>query len=275
MNDLDLLVEGVPVSESLPGVSLASFTPDAPVFERKSTTLPYRNGILIPRKDNAGRYTERKISVELALDVSNAQQFYTYRHDIYNLFVREDPYYVTCTYEPHKRWLVTCDDSFSVQQNSHQTWGTITFSLTAVQGLSESIFNSLTPVDLNGEHYGLGMNVGEFDNPQYRFTNLKRFNVYNFGDVRLSPIEHDYNVRMHFEGKDIVITNKTTNQSVKLLGTFKKGDLLTLNKQYVIKGSSIVNKQGRFPTLLPGKNEFTISNATYSDLQFITHFYYK
>lgn len=275
MKELDLIVDGVPVSESLPGVSLLSFTPDSPVFERKSTTLPYRNGILIPRKDNMGRYTERKISVELALDVANAQQFYTYRHDIYNLFVKEDPYYVTCTYEPHKRWLVTCDDSFSVQQNAHQTWGTITFSLTAVQGLSESIFNSLTPVDLNGEHYGLGMNVGEFDTPQYRFTNLKRFNVYNFGNVRVSPIEHDYNVRMYFEGKDIVITNKTTDQSVKLLGTFKESDLLTLNKQYVIKGSSIVSKQGRFPTLSPGKNEFTISNATYSDLQFITRFYYK
>ncbi|KAF1340201.1 phage tail domain-containing protein [Bacillus rugosus] len=275
MKDLDLIVDGVPVSESLPGVSLLSFTPDAPVFERKTSTLPYRNGVIMPQKGNRGRYMERKISIELALDAANSQQFYAYRHDIYNLFVKEDPYYVTCTYEPHKRWLVTCDDGFSAPQNSHQTWNTISLSLTAIQGLAESIYDSLTPFDLSGEHYGIGMNIGLYNDPQYHFVNKSKFTVYNVGDAKISPIDHNYDVQMYLAGTDITIENSTTGEKIKFSGTLKKEDLLTLVKQYVVKDSSVVSTTGRFPSLAPGKNEFHIYNATYSDIQFITHFYYK
>ncbi|KKB75351.1 MULTISPECIES: phage tail domain-containing protein [Bacillus] len=275
MRDLDLIIGDKPISEILPGVSLLSFVPESPGFERQTVTVKNRNGLIMPSKNNPGRYKERKIAAEFAIEAHNAEQFYLYRSNLYSLLVTQDPYYVIHSYEPNKRWLVTADDVFSISQDSGKLANTFSVTFTAIQGLAESVYDSTIPVNLQGERFNLGMNISKFSEQPFQFKNKNRFSVYNFGDVTLSPIEHDYKVQMYFEGKDIKITNKTTGDSITLSGSHSKKNLLTVVKQYIVKGSEVISTRGRFPELAPGENEISIENADYSDLHFITRFYYK
>ncbi|KAA6447592.1 phage tail domain-containing protein [Bacillus swezeyi] len=271
----DLIIVDKPISEILPGVSLLSFVPESPVFERQTVTMKNRNGLIMPRKKNPGRYRERKIVAEFAVEAHNAEQFDLYRSNLYSLLVNPDPYHVIHSYQPNKRWLVTADDVFSISQDNGKLTNSFSVTFTAVQGLAESVYDSTVPVNLQGERFNLGMNIGHFNEQPFQFKNKNRFSVYNFGDATLSPIEHDYKAQMYFEGKDIIITNITTGDSITLSGSYTKKNLLTVLKQYVFKGNEVISTRGRFPELAPGENEFSIDNAEYSDLHFITRFYYE
>ncbi|OTQ85420.1 hypothetical protein BG31_14950 [Bacillus subtilis subsp. subtilis] len=275
MEEYDLIIDERYLSERLGGVSLSSFRPESVDFERKTKTHPLRNGIITPKKNNRGRFKERKIVVRLNISVSNSEQFHLLRGDLFRLFKRKDPYYVGYTYEPNKRWLVVCDDTFSVDQEDGKTWATIDITLTAIQGLSESLYNSAQNINLIDQHWDIGMNIDQIDNPVYTFKNKNKFEVYNLGDESLDPMNFKYNVEMYLEGKDIEIKNETNGESVTLVGSQSKKNKLSLLEHYVVNGTSIVTtKNGRFPSLDPGKNIFKIKNATYSDIKFITHFYY-
>ncbi|QAW18038.1 phage tail domain-containing protein [Bacillus sp. FSL K6-1560] len=276
MKELDLILpDGTYISERLPGVSLLSFKPESARFERNtSNTHPLRNGLLMPRKGNKGRYAERKVVVKLLIDARNSQHFHLIRDDLSRLFTREDPFYIGYTYQPNKRWLVTGDDGFTLEQDSNKTWKEQEITLTDIQGLAESLYDTSVPFKIG--NWSLGMNMGLIDKPVFTFKNKSSFEVYNFGDTEISPIEHKYNVEMYLEGKDIQILNETTGQSFTIVGSQSKKNKLTILKHYVLKGSSIITTKGSsFPSLVPGKNKFKIVNATYSQFKFITHFYYK
>ncbi|AME05015.1 phage tail domain-containing protein [Bacillus sp. SDLI1] len=275
MEEYDLIIDEKFLSERLGGVSLSSFRPESADFERKTKTHPLRNGIITPKKNNRGRFKERKITVRLNISVSNSEQFYLLRGDLFRLFKRKDPYYVGHTYEPNKRWLVVCDDTFSVVQEEDKPWATVDITLTAIQGLSESLYNTSQNINLIDKHWDIGMNVELVDDPIYKFKNKNKFIVYNLGDETLDPMNFKYNVEMYLEGKDIIIANETNGTSVTLVGSQSKKNKLSLFEHYVLNGSTIVTtKNGRFPPLEPGRNVFTIKNASYSDIRFITHFYY-
>lgn len=276
MKELDLILsDGTYISERLPGVSLLSFKPESARFERNtSNTHPLRNGILMPRKGNKGRYVERKVVVKLLINARNSQHFHLIRDDLSRLFTSEDPFYIGYTYQPNKRWLVTGDDGFSLEQDSNKTWKEQDITLTDIQGLAESLYDTSVPFKIG--KWSLGMNMGKVENPVYSFKNTNRFEVYNLGDVEVSPIDHKYDVEMCFEGKDIEILNETTGKSYTLVGSQSKENKLNLRKHYTVNGSTIVTTKGAcFPPLAPGKNKFKIINATYSEIKFLTHFYYK
>ncbi|MCY8971451.1 phage tail family protein [Bacillus atrophaeus] len=276
MNELDLILnDGSLLSERLPGVSLLSFRPEAPKYESSTSyTHPLRNGILMPKNKNRGRYTERKILIKLAIEARNSQHFHLIRDDLYRLFTGKNPFYIGYTYQPNKRWLVTGQEGFSVEQDSSRTWKEQDITLTDIQGLAESLHDTSLPVKV-GERWSLDMVRGTV-NPVYSFKNKDHFEVYNLGDDDISPIDHSYNVEMYMQGKDIQIVNETTGDSYTLIGSQSKKNKLTLLKHYTLKGSSIISTKGScFPSLQPGKNKFRIIGATYSEIKFIMHFYYK
>ncbi|CAI6274291.1 phage tail family protein [Bacillus subtilis subsp. subtilis] len=277
MEEYDLILpNGEYLSERLPGVSLASFVPESPNFESNTTyTHPLRNGIIKPKKGNRGRYTERKISIKLNISAYDSEHFHLIRGDLHRLFKRKDPFYISYTYQPNKRYLVSGDDSFTVAQDSYLTWKEQEITLTDILGLAESVYDTTTPFKID-QHWGFDMNVGVIANPMYRFKNLSKFEVYNLGDEDVSPIDHNYNVEMYLEGRDIEIINETTGESFTLVGSQSKTNKITLAKFYAVNGSTILTTKGAcFPVLVPGANKFKIINATYSDIKFITHFYYK
>lgn len=127
----------------------------------------------MPLKNNMGRYTERKITLKITVEASNSQQFHLKRDALYKLFVQEDPYYVIYTWQPLKRWLVTCDDVFSVFQENGRTWQEVEISLTAIQGVAESVYNSQASFNLIDNKFHFGMNIGMVDNPSYSFVDKK------------------------------------------------------------------------------------------------------
>ncbi|WP_069839628.1 phage tail domain-containing protein [Bacillus sp. F56] len=277
MINYDLIIDGKYLSETLPGVSLSSFRPEAPVFERQTAgTNALINGTMMLKRGNTGRYTDRKINIKVLVEANSSYQFQIKRDAVYNLFVKEDPYYVINTQQPYKRWLVTCDDAFSIYQENGKKYQEVDIALTAIQGLAESLYDSTVSMELKDEKFHLGMNIRRDSIPVFRFQNKNTFIVDNIGDVKLDPINYNYNVEMYLQGTDISITNITTNETLMLNGKFSKTDKITLLKHHILKNSApISDRSGRFPTLAAGQNQFRIAGATYSDIRFITHFYYK
>ncbi|MEC1249636.1 phage tail domain-containing protein [Bacillus amyloliquefaciens] len=276
MKELDLILsDGSLLSERLEGVSLLSFRPAAPKYEWNTTfTYPLRNGILMPKSKNKGRFTERKILIKLYIEARNSQHFHLIRDDLYRLFTGKDPFYIGYTYQPNKRWLVTGQEDFFVEQDGSRTYKEQDITLTDIQGLAESLYDTSQPVKA-GERWSLNMIKGT-DNPVYSFKNKDHFEVYNLGDADISPIDHSYNVEMYLEGKDIQIVNETTGDSYTIIGSQSKKNKLTILKHYTLKGSTIIGTKGAcFPPLQPGKNKIRIIGATYSEIKFIMHFYYK
>ncbi|MFK4461628.1 phage tail domain-containing protein [Bacillus safensis] len=273
MIEFDLIIDGERLNDVFPNVFLTSFEPEAPSFDRKNFTNSSRHGIQTQRKSRFTRLKERKILVDLTIDAANAEHFYLVRSEVYEYLGRPDPYEIICTFRPERKWLVVCDDAYTIGQEQGKTGGTFTITLTAIEGCSQSVHDSRSPQELQSERF-MGRNFERYREQPFRFKE-RAFSVYNYGDVRLSPIDHEYTVNMFLAGTDIKIENKTTGESITLVGTQSKNNLLNVIKQYVFKGSQAVERRGRFPELMPGKNDFVITGATYIDIEFITHFYYK
>ncbi|WP_047477079.1 phage tail domain-containing protein [Bacillus siamensis] len=277
MKKSDLIIDGMFLSEHLKGVSLSSFRPESPSYERQTTfTHSLVDGTMTYRKGNKGRLNDKKITATFTIIASNSQQFDMKRDEIYDYLSRPDPYYVIYSPQPLKRWLVTCDDSYSVFRENGKKWKEFDVTFTAIQGAAESVYDSTASMNLADNMFHLGMNIGRDSNPVYHFKNRSTFTVENIGNVTIDPYRHNYNVEMYLEGKDITITNLTNNDTVTLVGTQSKSNKLSLFSHHIVNGTKVIEtRNGRFPTLEKGQNKFKITGATYSDIKFITHFYYK
>ncbi|MEC1709829.1 phage tail family protein [Bacillus mojavensis] len=274
----DLIVDGKYLSEYIKGVSLASFRPESPSFERESiSSHPLWNGVSMYEKSASGKYASRKITVKINVIANSAYQFDVKRDAVYAFFASRSPYYVIDTRQPYKRWLVISDDAaYSIYLENGKQYQEVDITLTAIQGLAESLYDSTASMELKDEKFHLGMNIRRDSTPVYHFKNKNSFIVDNIGDETLDPVNYKYNVEMYLQGTDISITNTRTNETLTLNGKYSSSDKITLLSHHILKNSTpISDRTGRFPTLEPGENKFRIAGATSSDIKFITHFYYK
>lgn len=160
-----------------------------PVFERQTAgTNALINGTMMLKRGNTGRYTDRKINIKVLVEANSSYQFQIKRDAVYNLFVKEDTFYVINTQQPYKRWLVTCDDAFSIYQENGKKYQEVDIALTAIQGLAESLYDSTVSMELKDEKFHLGMNIRRDSTPVFRFQNKNTFIVDNIGDVKLTRL---------------------------------------------------------------------------------------
>ncbi|WP_336863673.1 phage tail family protein [Peribacillus frigoritolerans] len=260
------------LNDLLPKVRLSSFSPEAPIVDRKSLALPGRNGIILTNQRKT-IYKERKIVVKFHINSRIPEQFYLWRHEVYKLLVRDEPYYISNEFEPYKRWLVICDGNFNIDKDSNKNFKEFDVEFTCITGFAESKFMASEFYNLGGEMYGVGMNIPQED-LVYRFNNNYSFKVYNGGDVRLYPTEHDYSVDLVLSGTNVKIKNNNTGEYLTIKGKLTNAKVMIL-RQYVTVNGKIAKTEGRFPSLVPGYNQIVITGANKSSIDFITRFYFK
>ncbi|MET1176929.1 phage tail domain-containing protein [Peribacillus simplex] len=264
------------LSELLPKVILLSFSPPAPIIERNMQSIPGRNGLVITNQ-NKTLYKERQIPVKLFIKSVIPEQFYLWRHEIYKLLVRDQPYYISTTFEPYKRWLVTCDGDFAIEKDGQYMHKEFELNFTSLNGLAESKYTTTSSeLNLSKERFGIGMNIPSEDH-KYKYSGLwdpSQFSIYNAGDITVFPTEHDYTVEFTFVGKDVKIKNNTNGEYLIIKGSFNK-EKVNIIRQYVMVDGKVPATQGRFPSLVPGVNRFEITGSRSTSVAFDFRFYYK
>lgn len=276
MGKYDLLIDfgdgEQKLSDLLPKVILLSFSPPAPSIERNMKSIPGMSGLVITNQKKT-LYKERQIPVRLMIRPVIAEQFYLWRNEIYKLFVRDKPFYISNTFEPYKRWLVTCDGDFAIEKDGQYRHKEFEVNFTCLKGFAESKYMASEFYNLGGEMYGVGMNIPQ-DDLVYSFNNNYSFKVYNGGDVRLYPTEHDYSVDLVLSGTNVKIKNNNTGEYLTIKGKLTNAKVVIL-RQYVTVNGKIAKTEGRFPSLVPGYNQIVITGANKSSIDFITRFYFK
>lgn len=249
-----------------------AFTPEAPVIERQVTEELGGDGEV--QTSPIIRYKARNIKFRIFCEVGRPEQFPLLEHRLYQMFARREPYYISDSYSPNKRFKVTGDNLETIEKEGAAFWKSIEITLRNVTGLAESKHTTEEAYNLAGENWNLGMNIPAIDNIPYKFT-TRDFNVYNGGDVRIFPSKHDYEVRMYLTGSNIKITNRTTGESLTIKKNLTSAQEVKIVGQYiVINETTGIDFSGRFPSLAEGINSFGVENASSIDIQFITRFYY-
>ncbi|MBT2615334.1 MULTISPECIES: phage tail domain-containing protein [unclassified Bacillus (in: firmicutes)] len=281
MGEYDLLIDfgngEQKLSELLPKVNLLSFSPPAPIIERDVQSIPGKSG-LIQTNQKKVVYKERPIPVKLLIKSVIPQQFYLWRSEVYRLLVRDHSYYISNTFEPYKRWLVTCDGNFSIEKEAQYRHKEFQVEFTCLPGVAESKYNTDSAYNLSKERFGIGMNIPNED-LVYLFEDSNaqlpyQFRVYNGGDIRLYTTEHDFEVELTLTGKDVKISNRNTGEYLMINETLTKAQVVIF-RQYVTVNGKIAKTTGRFPSLLPGYNLMEVSGASQKSIKFNTRFYYK
>ncbi|MEX5483999.1 phage tail family protein [Bacillus velezensis] len=259
-----------PYSEAL------SFTPDSASIERETTTMQRRNGVVLTQHPREIVYKERKVTVEIYLQALNHSNFYMYRRELYAIFCRQLPYYISTDLLPGMRFLVTCDGNFSIAKDKEKTYKSLSIEFVNINGLAESKCTSMTAQNPYVDSWGfnLGMKEKQLTYKDYQIENKQKFKIFNPGEARVNPMEHDYNVVLYAEGKGITIINNSNNEQLKIEESLKKSQKVEFIRQYVVNDKTHIKKSGRIPGLEPGWNEFEVKNTSDFKLIFDTRFYY-
>lgn len=251
---------------------VTKFEPAAPIIERQTAETGTRDGITQTAKEI--RYKERNVKISFFIDISRPENFGMAISSIYRVFVSEEPYYITDSYSPSRRWKVICDEPETIEKDGPNNWKEVTLTVTSIHGLAESKYTTEYPVNLSGEQWYFGMGVPKIDELPYEFDKFS-FDVYNIGDTRIRPTDKDYQVQLWLSGKKPKITNKTTGESLTINRALTMDDEIEIIRQYVLVNDTPgVDVTGRWPSLVPGYNHFYISGVSEAKVKFITRFYY-
>lgn len=251
---------------------VTKFEPAAPVIERQTGEAGTRDGLTQTAKEI--RYKERDVKIRFFVDVSRPENFNMTIAAIYRFFVSEEPYYITDSYSPSRRWKVICDEPETVEKDGINNFKEVEFTVKSIHGLAESKYTTEYPINLANEQWYFGMGVPKIDELPYEFNTFS-FDVYNIGDIRIRPTDKDYQVKLWLTGKNPTITNKTTGESLTINKTLTMKDEIEIIRQYVlINDSPGIDITGRWPSLVPGYNHFYISGVSEARVKFISRFYY-
>ena len=69
--------------------------------------------------------------------------------------------------------------------------------------------------------FNLGMKEKQLTYKDYQIENKQKFKIFNPGEARVNPMEHDYNVVLYAEGKGITIINNSNNEQLKIEESLK------------------------------------------------------
>ncbi|MEC1142302.1 phage tail domain-containing protein [Bacillus altitudinis] len=262
------------LNDLLPHFHPLSLTPASPIVEFETVSLQRINGIVLPQHPRDVKYKERQIQLEIYMNSIIAENFYSYRSELYALLVKPFPYYISCDLLPNRRFLVTCEGNFTTPKEKEKNHVVFSVEFTDVLGAAESKSTSLNPQTFEGERWSPGMNIEIRDDLEYSFKNKKTFSIYNIGDFRINPLRHDYQVTLKAKGKGVTIINHTTGERLKIEDELTKSREVSFVKQYTIANKKRLKTSGRLPSLDIGRNDFEIQNASDIEIVFDTRFYY-
>nr|WP_153381930.1 phage tail domain-containing protein [Companilactobacillus mishanensis] len=255
------------------GIRVISFDPPSPNYQFTYTQIHETKATLT---DTQIQQTTAPLVVQL-----KAKDVYDYelmRQRLLKIFASYESFYVINMRIPTIRWNVRAE-AFDVPRLSN-FWFTqpITINLDYPEGFAESVLNtSDDEFKVPNANLSLGLDIPRDKDISYHFSNQSDFEIWNLGHIPLKADERP--VLFEFKGEvgsQLVIKNKTTNQTFEFNRSLNSGNSLQIyGMKPVVDGvSAFQDSNHEFLDLAVGKNDFSISGASNWSLYITTRFYY-
>ncbi|MGG3383084.1 phage tail family protein [Heyndrickxia faecalis] len=205
-----------------------------------------------------------------AIDYTLAQQ------EIWQLFFDHDPYYITWSRLPGKRFLVHCKPFTDTRINPYA--GTYEIEFDAYTGFAESRGRTdEDPIDLDSDKWQIfGQGIELDEDLVYTDITSSSFKIFNAGDITIDPRKHDLTISIQGIGTPI-LKNLTTGDSFIYKKTLDSGDTLTIDGVYPLLNGAHCGRDTNhgLVTLLPGWNKIQLTGLSNPVSSFGFRFLYK
>lgn len=194
---------------------------------------------------------------------------------LHSIFYTDEYFYVYDSKMPYLRYKVRAEQIAPTQDGNFWQSNNVTINLDCPSGYAESTYMSL---EMAKDHslMGFGVNLpieqefkAQFNTPDFTFTN-----------IGLIPLQADERpVTITFNGSvasALTITNKTTNQSLKISKILSASDMLTITGfMPAVNGAPIYGDSDHgYLDFARGDNDIHIDGSTSFTISFNTRFYY-
>lgn len=247
---------------------------------RNSDTSEGSNG----RVNKGFTYDTRDVQLKVLLKAHDTEDYRLIRNSVYEMFQKGDELYVSEEYEKGKRYLITVDEQFIPERYSNNqryaeaTIGASISELPFAESIGTTQDIQVNGIDSEEELWGFGM--GLIDDPDSLiYTHISnQFRIYNAGKA-IHPFEEELKITIsevtgstsYFE-----LRNKTNNTVFHVNEAVSDTQTIVIDGPLVTSnGLAFLRKTTKeFIELVQGWNEFEITGATSSKVEFDFRFYY-
>ncbi|MCY8347589.1 phage tail family protein [Bacillus haynesii] len=269
MNTIITTLSGTVYDLEKLGITTREFNPSSPSPRHETEQINGLHGLV----DCGTTYDARTIKCSFYLKAADVPDYYLMRDEVFKLFDSRQPFYITESYNPGKRWLVKTNAEYSI--NQQWIYGMFDVDLVAFSPFAESIGTTLDSFtfDSNLWQFSQGL-IDETPTYVHRTTS---FRIFNAGDVPINPRQFPLGITFRGASNNLTITNKTTGSVWKYNGTTSSGDTIRLDGVRSTKNSnSIFGATNRkLISINTGWNDFQIEGTSGSfEISFDFRFYY-
>lgn len=251
------------------GITTRDFAISSPSSRSASEVIEGRHGAV-----GLGLvYDVRKINASFYMKAVDYDDYALLRDEIFRVLRTDEPFYLTESRNPGKRWLVRIESPFIIDQQG--LYGFFDVEFIADNPFAESIGTTLDPLTFDTELWQIGQGIID-DGLEYTHT-TSSFRIYNIGDTTVNPRQHPLVITYTGESTNLKIKNVTTGEEWAYTGASVAGNTIKLDGIRSTKnGLSIFRDTNRkVITLAPGWNDFTITGASGSfTVSYDFRFYY-
>lgn len=255
------------------GIRVVEFEPESLNVINEVVNIPGSTAISIP----VG-YEARYINAEFAIHALNLVDYALFRSELFELFVRDEPFYIIDEKDMTKRWYVRSDGMFSLSRALKT--GKFTISFLCVNSYQESVNTSLY---FSGKKYWSdekfawnGMITWD-DELNYTF-NTNSFSVNNLGNAKVIPESSQLKITIKTVANGYFEMRNNTNGSIfRYRNPLNSSDTLVIDGVRVLKNgqNSLINTDMSFISLEPGINDIVVTSGSLYSASFDFRFLFK
>lgn len=239
------------------GVECTDFQRKSPVLNVEYQEFSGSNG---SREINSS-FKAFEIEAKLYLEFKTMYDYQLKETELYAFLADDNSYYIITDREPGKRYLVR-PNAISLEELGIR-YATYSVTFNVFRGCSESLSTTLSELSLS-EEWQFSQNL-EAEDYEYEF-NKSRFQIFNAGDFKIDPREHD--LKIVIEGESLgsaTIFNRTTGERFIYYPEFSTnlGQTVSIDRVYPkLNGVHCgIDTNLELITLAPGINEIEIQNV--------------
>lgn len=227
------------------GIGVRDFIVSSPYYATTLETIDGRDG----RVDLGTELGYRNVKMSLYFVADLFENYAFKRDEIFRILDSRQPFYLTESRNPHKRWKVKIDGNFSPEQ--FRILGLFEVNCISASPYSESLGSTLNP----SEHF----QTRTSGPVEYTFTR-STFSVWNDGDAAIDPRQRALKIEYKGTSSNLVIRNLTNGTEWRYNGTTNANDAILLDGVKSLKnGVSVFGQTNRkLITLEPGWNDFEL-----------------
>ncbi|MEK3813147.1 phage tail family protein [Bacillus subtilis] len=269
MNTIITTISGTVYDLEKIGITTREFNPSSPSPRNEAEQVTGVHGLV----DCGTTYDARIIKCSFYLKAADVPDYYLMRDEVFKLFDSRQPFYITESYNPGKRWLVKTNAEYSIDQQ--WIYGMFDVDLVAFSPFAESIGTTLDSFTFDSNLWQIGGGMID-ETPTYKHKTTA-FEIFNAGTETITPRQFPLVIVYKGASNNLTITNKTTGDVWKYSGSTAAGDTIILNGVRATKNNvSIFGATNRkLLTIAPGWNDFKLSGTSESfEISFDFRFYY-